>query len=406
MATLTDAKARNIKPDTGILPHGGVKGLALHPSNTKGSGKWVLRFVSKVTGKRRNAGLGSYPQVSIAEAAKKAMQMHEQIKNGIDPLEEKTKINALPKAPTFKEAAELLHAELLPSWKNDKHGQQWINTVTQFAFPIIGEFKLDQIQPRHIADVLRPIWLEKSETAGRLKQRIHAVMAWGWAQNHCQSNPVDVVTHLLPQQQSKSVRTQHQPAMPWVAIPKFVEDQLRTANRHDVTRAMLEFLILTATRSGEVRGMTWSEVDFDNAIWTIPPERMKAKLQHRLPLSKRAISILKNQLGKHKILVFPSPRKEVELSDMVLTSFLRRVKAHSDSPDRFATAHGFRSSFRDWCSEHGIPRDLAERSLAHTVQNKVEAAYHRTDLLEQRRPLMEKWGDFVGCNTIPTSVDN
>ena len=166
MATLTDAKARNIKPDTGILPHGGVMGLALHPSNTKGTGKWVLRFVSKVTGKRRNAGLGSYPQVSIAEAAKKAMQMHEQIKNGIDPLEEKTKINALPKAPTFKEAAELLHAELLPSWKNDKHGKQWINTVTQFAFPIIGEFKLDQIQPRHIADVLRPIWLEKSETAG------------------------------------------------------------------------------------------------------------------------------------------------------------------------------------------------------------------------------------------------
>jgi len=395
MAILTDAKARNMKPDSSILPHGGVKGVALHPSNTKGSGKWVLRFVSPDSGKRRNAGLGSYPEVSIAEAAKKAMLMHEQIKNGIDPLEEKTKLNNLPKAPTFKEAAELLHAELLPSWKNAKHGQQWINTVTQFAFPIIGNFKLDQIQPRHIADILRPIWLEKSETAGRLKQRIHAVMAWGWAHNHCQSNPVDVVTHLLPQQQSKSVRTQHQPAMPWHDIPQFVITHLHTASRYDVTRAMLEFLILTATRSGEVRGMIWSEVDFDNAIWMIPAARMKAKLPHRVPLSKRAIAILKNQQGIHDSLVFPSPRKQVELSDMVLTSFLRRVEAHSDSPDRVATAHGFRSSFRDWCSEHSYSRDLAERSLAHTVQNKVEAAYHRTDLLEQRRPLMEDWCDFV-----------
>jgi len=395
MATLTDVKARNIKPDSGILPHGAVTGLALHPSNTKGCGKWVLRFVSPLTGKRRNAGLGSYPEVGIAEAAKYALQMRDKIINKIDPLDEKNRTANIPQTPTFQSAAEILHAELLPSWKNVKHGQQWINTLTQYAFPIIGTLPLDQIQPRHIADALRPIWLEKAETASRLKQRLHAVMAWGWAHEHCKSNPVDVVQHLLPQQPPISIRTQHQPAMPWQDIPAFFAKHLRGKDSLDVSRAMLEFLILTAARSGEVRGMTWLEVDLNNAIWTIPPERMKAKLQHRIPLSERAIEILTKQKGQHEHLVFPSPRDQVELSDMALTSLLRRVKANSDTPGRIATAHGFRSSFRDWCSEQGYPRDLAERSLAHMVQNKVEAAYHRTDLLEQRRPMMSAWNDFV-----------
>ncbi|MBR7798869.1 tyrosine-type recombinase/integrase [Undibacterium fentianense] len=394
MATLTDVKARSITSESGILPHGGVTGLALHPSNTKGSGKWVLRFVSPITQKRRNAGLGSYPEVSIAQAAKAAIEMRSQIEQGIDPLEEKAKIAKVSKAPTFQEASKLLHAELLPSWKNDKHGQQWINTLEQYVFPIIGKLLLDQIQPRHIADTLRPIWLEIPETAGRVKQRIHAVMAWAWAHEYCPSNPVDVVQYLLPPQPSKSVRTKHQPAMPWADIPLFIKTHLRNGNKYDVTRPMLEFLILTAARSGEVREMTWSEVNFQEETWIVPAERMKAKLLHRVPLSKRAIEILRSQQGFHEELVFPSPRKQKELSDMVLTSFLRRVKAKSDTPGRFATAHGFRSSFRDWCSEQGYARDLAERSLAHTVQNKVEAAYHRTDLLEQRRSLLETWSHF------------
>lgn len=395
MAILSDAKARNIKPDSGALPHGGIIGLSLVPSNSKGSGKWVLRYVSPITGKRRNAGLGSYPEIGIAQAGKAAILMREKIANGVDPLEEKAKELRAPSMPTFQEAAEILHKELLPGWKNTKHGQQWINTLTQYAFPRIGKFPLDQIQPRHIADTLRPIWLEKAETASRLKQRIHAVMAWGWAHEFCRSNPVDVVDHLLPQQLGKSIRTQHQPAMPWMDIPDFVKTELHGGSRYDVTRPMLEFLILTAVRSGEVRGMRWKEVDLVNAIWTIPAERMKAQLQHRVPLSDRAIEILKNQQGRHENLVFPSPRDQKELSDMVLTSFLRRVKAKSDTADRYATAHGFRSSFRDWCSEHGYARDLAERALAHMVQNKVEAAYHRTDLLEQRRPLMEAWARFI-----------
>ncbi len=395
MATLTDVKARNAKQENGTLPHGGVTGLTLHPSSIKGHGKWVLRYASPVTGKRRNAGLGSYPDVGIADAGKLALGMREQIAQGIDPLEAKANEANAPTVPNFQDAVRALHAELMPGWKNFKHGQQWINTLTQYAIPIIGLLPLDQIQPRHISDVLRPIWLDKAETAGRVKQRLHAVMAWGWAHGHCAANPVDVVTHLLPQQPGKSVRTQHQPAMPWKDIPIFVAEYLRGASRYDVTRAMLEFLILTASRSGEVRGMKWSEVDLDANIWSIPAERMKAKMQHRVPLSNRAAKILENQRGLHATLVFPSPRDQVELSDMVLTSFLRRVDAPSDSAGRVATAHGFRSSFRDWCSEQGFPRDLAERSLAHAVQNKVEAAYHRTDLMEQRRPLMSSWADFV-----------
>lgn len=397
MALLSDTKARNIKPDSPQLAHGGITGLVLIPSQTRGHGKWVIRFVSPVTGKRRNMGLGSYPEIGIAEVGKLGTAIREKLSLGIDPLEEK-KIApaAAPNIPDFKKAAETLHKDLLPSWKNAKHGQQWINTLKEYAFPTLGSLQLSEIQPKHIADVLRPIWLSKAETASRLKQRIHAVMAWGWAHGHCSANPVDVVHHLLPAQPGKAVRTEHQPAMPWRDIPAFLANHVRNREPYDLTRAMLELLILTAARSGEIRGMTWSEVNLEAAIWTIPPERMKAKMQHRIPLAPSAVALLKSVQGLelHETLVFPTPRTEGMFSDMVLSSFLRRVKAGSDSPDRVATAHGFRSSFRDWCSEQGYPRDLAERALAHTVENKVEAAYHRTDLLEQRRPMMLAWSDF------------
>jgi integrase len=397
MAVISELKARNLKLADGPVAHGGVTGLTLHPSTVKGQGKWVFRYVSPVTGKRRNAGVGSYPEVGIAEAGKRALTMREQIAAGGDPLELKAQeaAKAKIKPPTFEEAARILHEELCPGWKNPKHAQQWINTLEQYAFAEIGTMMLDAIQPTHIAAVLRPIWIEKAETASRIKQRLHAVMAWGWAHGYCTSNPVDVVHHLLPQQPGKAVRVQHQPAMPWRDIPAFVSEHLGRRARPDQSRAMLELLILTACRSGELRGMTWDEIDFDKAIWTIPAARMKAKMPHRVPLTDRALEILRGQEGYHQTFVFPAPYAEGVLSDMVLTSFLRRVNAPSDTPGRCATAHGFRSSFRDWCSEQGYPRDLAERALAHTVANKVEAAYHRTDLLDQRRPMMEKWTAFV-----------
>lgn len=395
MALLTDTKARNLKPADKAIAHGGVTGLTLHPSTSKGRGNWVLRYVSPVTGKRRNAGLGTYPEISIAEASKQGQRMREQLANGLDPLELKKAEENKPSIPTFEVVAREVHSKLLPGWNNPKHGKQWISTLEQYAFPTIGQLSIAAITPALIAEILHPIWLEIPETASRVKQRLHAVMAWAWAHGHCQANPVDVVNHLLPLQPSKAVRTEHQPAMPWRDIPTFVEQHLTRVQRFDVTRAMLEFLILTACRSGEVRGMRWTEVDLEQAIWTLPAERMKAKQLHRVPLSLRAIDILKSMEGLHPELVFPSPRDQVLLSDMVLTTFLRRVKAPSSTPGRLATAHGFRSSFRDWCSEQGYARDLAERALAHTVQNKVEAAYHRTDLLDQRRPMMDAWAQFV-----------
>lgn len=395
MAILTDTKARNVKPDDKPIAHGGITGLALHPSGSKGHGKWVLRYVSPVTGKRRNAGLGTYPEVSVAEVGKLAQEMRGLISNGKDPLEKIVIIENTPQIPTFEDAAYQVHANLLPSWKNKKHGKQWISTLEQYVFSVIGSMTLDAILPAHIANVLQPIWLEIPETAGRVKQRIHAVMAWGWAHGYCSSNPVDVVEHLLPAQPSKSIRTEHQPAMPWRELPQFVLHTLRSSDRYDVTRLALEFLILTACRSGEVRGLRWSELDLHGCIWTIPAERMKAKQAHRVPLSPQCIQILNEVKGLHDELVFPSLRDQVELSDMVFTSFLRRVKAPSSTPNRVATAHGFRSSFRDWCSEQGYARDLAERALAHTIQNKVEAAYHRTDLLEKRQEMMNAWAEFI-----------
>lgn len=393
MAVITDTKARNIKPDDRPIPHGSVTGLALHPSSKRGRGKWVLRFLSPQTQKRRNAGLGIYPEISIAEAGKLAMMMREQLAAGIDPLELQKQEKVL--IPTFEAAARKVHAELLPGWKNAKHGKQWITTLEKHVIPHIGAIKLDILTAANIAEVLRPVWLSRSETARRTRQRIHTVMAWGWAHGYCSANPVDVVGHLLPQQTSASIRRVHQPAMPWRNIPLFLDTHINNEETFNVSQVLLTYVILTACRSGEARSMRWSEVDLKSEIWTIPADKMKTGVLHRVPLSKQAIAILEKMKGLHRDLVFPSPRKQIVLSDMVLTSFLRRAEAKSDVPGRVATAHGFRSSFRDWCSEHGYPRDLAERALAHAVKNKVEAAYHRTDLLEQRRPIMQAWANFV-----------
>lgn len=395
MALLTDTKARHIKPDDKPISHGGVTGLTLHPSSTKGRGKWVLRYVSPVTQKRRNAGLGSYPEISIAEAAKLAQTMREQLSAGDDPLELKKAETTKIVIPTFEEAARKVHTELLPGWRNKKHARQWISTLEQHVFPAMGTVPLDAITPANIADVLRPSWMTIPETSGRVKQRIHKVMQWAWAHGFCSANPVDVVDHLLPQQVSASIRTEHQPAMPWKVIPLYIASRVYTEDRYNVTRGLLLFVILTACRSGEARAMEWCEIDFKRKIWTIPPGRMKGGVRHRVPLSTQALELLEQMRGLHEILVFPSPRKQTVLSDMVLTSFLRKTKAISDTQGRFAVAHGFRSSFRDWCSEQRYPHDLAERALAHTIRNKSEAAYHRTDLLNERRPMMQAWADYV-----------
>lgn len=392
MALLTDRKAKALKPTDAAIPHGGIVGLNLHPLKTVGHGQWKLRYVSPTTRKRRAIGLGSYPAVSIADATQRGLEIREMLNQGEDPLEQtKHTVSTRVQIPTFSEAARLLHAELVPSWRNKKHGNDWMNSLEMYAFAMVGDTLVSELKPSHFADVLRPIWLEKKETAARVKQRCHAVMAWAWAHDHVAGNPLDVVNKLLPVQ--KPV-VQHQPAMPWKLAPSFWKESLVGYPRGETTRPLLMFLILTATRSGEVRAARWKEIDLAKKVWTIPANRMKAGTQHRVPLSEQSVTILEGQLGLHEELVFPSPMGNVP-SDMILTSFLRREKTQSDTEGRTATAHGFRSSFRDWASENGYRKDLAERALAHAVESKVEAAYHRTDLLEERRVMMQVWADFL-----------
>ncbi|KVD36989.1 integrase [Burkholderia ubonensis] len=392
---LTDKQAKALKPGDKPVFDGKIPGLFLTP--TASGGKWTLRFTSPVSGKRRDAGLGAYPEISIADARDKALSMRRVIDGGGDPIDERNRARAAVSnaaaALTFEKAARALHEELKPGWRNDKHALDWIRSLEAYVFQKIGAKQLNTITPADCADVLRPIWLEKAETASRTRQRMHAVMQWAWAHGNVTANPVSVVDHILPKQ---NARKEHQPAMPWRDVPAFVKAQFAECEAGDTTRAALYFAILTAARSGEVRGATWDEFDLDAAVWTVPGQRMKAKEPHRVPLSAPALAVVKALKDRqlHDTLVFPSPRGKV-LSDMTLTALLRRVKAKSDTPGRVATAHGFRSSFRDWASEQGYARDLAERALAHTVANKVEAAYHRTDLLEQRRPLMEAWAAHV-----------
>ncbi len=399
MVHLTELRAKRISPSQRPVSDGTIKGLWLVPGSVTGQGKWILRFVSPVNGKRRDMGLGAYPDTSIALARDKAREARASIVAGKDPITERESLKAatltISAALTFEQAARQVHDELKAGWKNPKHADQWINTLRHYAFPTIGERKLADLGPQDFADVLRPIWLGKPETASRVKQRCHTVVKWCWAHGMVTSNPVDVVDHLLPQQPGKRTRTQHQPSMPWRDIPAFAKGVLQ-AGPPSVTRALLEFVILTAARSGEARFMTWDEVDLETKVWTIPADRMKAKVVHRVPLSDRAVAIIQAQraLNLNADLVFPAPRGGV-LSDMVLTKFLRDHAAHSSDKGRVATAHGFRSSFRDWASENGYARDLAERALAHTIPNQAEAAYHRTDLLEQRRAMMNAWAHYV-----------
>ena len=256
MAIITDTKAKNIQPGTKPIAHGGVVGLRLEPGGKKGTGKWILRFVSPVTDKRRDMGLGSYPDTGVAEVGRAAMEVRKLIGMGLDPIEQR-KLNVASEQAganvlTFSKAAYQVHTDRADGWRNKKHVAQWIKTLEDYVFPILGNIKVPDIKPQHFADALRPIWLEKPETASRVKQRCHAVMAWCWAQELITSNPLDVVELLLPKQMPSE---QHQPAMPWKKIPVYIQEHLKERQSADCAKAALEFLVLTAARSGAVRLM-------------------------------------------------------------------------------------------------------------------------------------------------------
>lgn len=391
LSQLTDMKARNVGPGDKAVAAGGVAGLYLVPGSARGQGKWILRFVSPLTRKRRDMGLGKYPMVGIAAARRAALDAHEIIAQGQDPIavrEVQREGDKHPASiPTFKQAALLVHEELERGFRNRKHAAQWLTTLETYVFTGIGARLVSDLRAADFAEVLKPIWLSKPETASRVRQRCDSVMKWCAAHDHVLASPVGVVTKLLAKQPGKRERVAHHPAVPWRDVPAFVANVLGTGRQSD-GKQMLELLILTAARSGEVRGMQWDEVDFARRIWTIPAHRMKARVAHRVPLTDRAVQLLESRRSRDFTALIFATKTGKPLSDMILTKLLRDANVASDTSGRTATAHGFRSAFRDWASENGYPRDLAERALAHTVRDATEAAYHRTDLLELRREML------------------
>lgn len=381
-------------------------GLALLVKAT-GTRSWVLKV--QVEGKRREFGLGSAKAVSLAEAREKADAVRRQYRAGLDPVAEKRQV--IVAVPTFREAARLAHGEQQAGWRNPKHRAQWLSSLEAYAFPSLGGKAVDKIDGPTIRDALLPIWLDKPETARRVRQRIGAVLDWAYAKGHRASEaPMRSLSKGLPRQPKKDG---HFAALPYDKLPGLMQTLGETES---IGRLALQFLILTAARSGEVRGARWSEVDMEGAVWTVPANRMKAGKQHLVPLSAPALAILKRMadvasdelvfpgitgraadaetLGKGRPGALTRDAGKRPMSDMTLTKVLRTAGADD------ATVHGMRSSFRDWAAEQtAFAGEVVEAALAHTIGNKVEAAYRRTNYLEKRRGLMDAWAAFI----VPTS---
>jgi integrase len=356
-----------------------------------GSRKWVLRI--QVNGKRRDLGLGAATKVTLSEAREAAEDMRRAIHRGKDPVAEKRRARAT--IPTFREAAVMVHQEHRPSWKNPKHAQQWLTTLEAYVFPHLGDLPINQIDGPMVRDVLAEIWLNIPETARRVRQRIGTVLdvahAKGWREAEA---PMRSISRGLPKQPKIKG---HFAAMPWQQVPGFIADMGNTLKATEPVLLAIQFLILTAARSGEVRGASWSEIDLDDRIWLVPAKRMKGGRAHRVPLSGRAMDILDRMdtfrcTTGSEAYVFEGQKPGRPLSDMTLTMPIRRAELP-------ITVHGFRSAFRDWCAEAtNTPREVAEACLSHVVRNAVEAAYARTDHLVRRREVMDSWAEFLATN--------
>ena len=385
---------------------GGVAGLALQvlPS---GARTWVLRIT--VGAKRRDMGMGGYPDVPLAKAREAARVARAKVRSGIDPIEEGRAARSALKANqaaalTFEQCAAAYISANAAGWKNAKHAQQWRNTLTQHAYPKLGKLLVRDVGLPHVLAVLEPLWLTTTETASRLRGRIESVLDWATVRGYrSDDNPARWRGHLdkLLPAPSKVAKPEHHTAVALADVAGFML-KLRAAEGRGA-RA-LEFAILTAARSGEVRGARWAEVDRQAKMWVIPAARMKAGKEHRVPLSDAALSLL-DALPKIDAgdLVFPASRTGLDgvakpLSDMALTAVMRRMGLD-------AVPHGFRSTFRDWAAERtNYPRDVAEMALAHTIGDKVEAAYRRGDLFDKRRQMMNDWAEFLARPELPAKV--
>jgi integrase len=380
--------ARTHKP--GYLSDGGGLYLQISPSGSK---SWVFRF--KDAGRLREMGLGPLHAISLAEARKRAASCRQLRVDGIDPIEErktgklKAKL-ASTRTMTFRKCAEAYIEAHKAGWKNAKHAAQWPATLGTYAYPVFGDLPISDIDVTLVSKVLEPIWKTKTETASRLRGRIERVLDWATVRGYRQGdNPARWRGHLdkLLVARSRVQKVRHHPALAYPEVGQFVA----ALREQESTSALaLEFLILTATRTAEVIGATWTEIDFDLAVWTIPAERMKARKEHRVPLSRPALAILKRLYkDRHGEFVFMGTKPGRPLSNMALLALLE----HMGRTD--ITVHGFRSTFRDWAAERtSFPREVAEHALAHSLLDKVEAAYQRGDLFEKRRRLMVEWGKF------------
>ncbi|WP_310538782.1 phage integrase central domain-containing protein [Phenylobacterium sp.] len=383
MGKLNPTQVRNLAEPGRYIDGDGLM-LEIKPSGSK---TWLVRL--QAHGRRRDYGLGSFKDVSLSEARDKAREFRRLLRRGTDPLEAKRK--AALRVPTFREAAIEVHGEHKSGWKNAKHGAQWLSTLESYAFPLFGDVRVDMVDTGHVRDALAAIWLTTPETARRVRQRIATVLDYGhgkgWREQPFVMGPVNKA---LPRQPKKDG---HFDAMPSASVPDFVA---RLRERTSIGRLALEALILTAVRSGEIRGACWREVDLDGATWTIPAERMKAGKQHIVPLSAHAVAAFRKAAEYRRAtddLVFHGLKRGKPLSDMTLLKVLRDM----DEP---YTVHGFRSAFRDWVAEEtNVSGEIAEAALAHAIPNRVEAAYRRTNFLEKRRKLMEAWGKYCSGGT-------
>jgi integrase len=380
----------------GYYGDGGGLWLQVSISGTK---SWIFRFTRQ--GRQREMGLGPLYTVSLAEAREKAKACRQQLLDGHDPLEVRDAARLAAaleqaKALTFDQCATDYIKAHRAGWRNAKHASQWESTLATYASPVFGALPVASVDTPLVMKVLNSIWTEKTETASRLRGRIESVLGWATTSGYrTGDNPARWRGHLenlLPAPE-KVKKVEHHPALPWQQIGAFMAD-LRA--REGIAARALEFLILTAARSGEVRGMRWDEVE--DGCWTVPAERMKAGKEHRVPLSDSAIALLEKmpRLGDY---VFPGAKKGALLSDMSLTAVLRRMSREG------ITVHGFRSSFRMWAAEAtNFPREVAEHALAHQLPDKVEAAYRRGDLYDKRKLLMQGWAEYVSRSLTDAAV--
>ena len=390
----TQGKPKGRHPENRLSPpaikaakpgrHADGGGLYLEVDQS-GAKRWILRTV--VRGRRKDIGLGGLGYVSLAEAREMARSLRKVARAGGDPVAERDRDKR--RSITFEEAARKVHAEHIePVNRNPKANAQWLATLEAYVFPKMGKRPVFAVEQADVLRALGPIWIEKAETARRVKQRIRTVLDWARANGMGDgAHPVDGIEKALPRQND---RAKHHAAYPYADLPA-LWPQIEAAE--GMGAMALRFAVLTAARSGEARGARWDEIDFEAKVWTIPAERMKAAREHRVPLSDAALAVLhmarSSALRTDESLVFPATRPGRQLSDMTLAAVLKRL----DVP---ATVHGFRSTFRDWAEEAtSFPHEVKEAALAHTVRNKVERAYRRTDLFEKRRTMMENWAAFV-----------